>query len=202
VRGKRRRADRQLEDALAALRRALDATRVPWMVIGGIATIVRGVRRLTTDIDALVEDDGLDVATLIAALGARAIQPRIPDAARFARANAVLLVRHQPSGVDLDVALGRTGFEREALAARVRATYGTVRVPMARADDLVILKAMAARPKDIEDAIALLVLHPAIDVARVRRRLAELAELADEPELVTGLEDILARALSYRKRRR
>jgi prolyl-tRNA editing enzyme YbaK/EbsC (Cys-tRNA(Pro) deacylase) len=43
---------------------------------------------------------------------------------------------------------------------------------MARAEDLVVFKALAARPKDIEDAAALLLLHSTIDLARVRRRLA------------------------------
>ncbi len=53
--------------------------------------------------------------------------------------------------------------------------YGSVAAPMARAEDLVIFKAMAARPKDIEDAAALMLMHKEIDVGRVRRHLAELA---------------------------
>jgi hypothetical protein len=38
-------AEHRLEKALAAIASALRAARVPWMVIGGIAIIARGVRR-------------------------------------------------------------------------------------------------------------------------------------------------------------
>jgi len=47
----------KLEVAFADLGSALTATGVPWMVIGGIAVIARGVRRMTTDIDAAVRGD-------------------------------------------------------------------------------------------------------------------------------------------------
>ena len=68
---------------------------------------------------------------------------------------------------------------------------------MARAEDLVIFKAIAGRPKDMDDAEALLLLHPDIDVDRVRRVvrvLAELAELAELEHLPAQLDVIIGRA--------
>jgi hypothetical protein len=82
VRKTRSGGDRKLEAALADLAAALNATAVPWMVIGGIAVIARGVRRMTTDIDAAVRGDQLDVATLLQALARKRIVPRIRDAER------------------------------------------------------------------------------------------------------------------------
>jgi hypothetical protein len=49
--GKKQKGERLLESALSALTRALTTSGAPWMVIGGIALIARGVRRFTTDID-------------------------------------------------------------------------------------------------------------------------------------------------------
>jgi hypothetical protein len=71
----------------------------------------------------------------------------------------------------------------------------------------VVFKAMAARPKDIEDATTLLLLHRDIDVDRARRRLGELAALAEEPALLGGLEIAIeqsraARAKPERKKPR
>lgn len=43
------------------------------MVIGGIAVIARGVRQLTTDIDATVRGDQIDVASLLKALAKKRI---------------------------------------------------------------------------------------------------------------------------------
>lgn len=65
-----------------------------------------------------------------------------------------------------------------------------------------IFKVMASRPKDVEDATALLVMHRGIDLARVRRRLRELSLLAEEPSLSKGLETIIALARQTTSRRR
>jgi hypothetical protein len=62
-----------LEQALAALRDALADMEVPWMVIGGIAAVAHGVHRLTTDIDAVLWGNGVDVRPLLrdGSLGSR-----------------------------------------------------------------------------------------------------------------------------------
>jgi hypothetical protein len=194
VRKQPARGRRLLEDALAALAKALDATRAPWMVIGAIAAISRGVRRLTTDIDATVRGDAVTIDGLLAELARHAIRPRIDDAAAFAEENLVLLLRHTPTGVDLDVSLAWSAFEHDALATCTEARFGRVRAPMSTPEALVVFKAVAGRPKDEEDAATLLLLHSTIDVARARRRVAELADLAGAPEILEGFERIVARA--------
>ena len=191
-------AENRLERALAEIASALRDARVPWMVIGGIAIIARGVRRMTTDIDVVVRGDETTPAAMLRALATRRIVPRIDDAEAFARERLVLLLRHEPTGVDFDLSFGWTTFEHEALEARSDAAYGSVVAPMARAEDLVIFKAMAARPKDIEDAAALMLMHKDIDIHRVRRHLAALAALADEPILTSGLEAVIKLASAGR----
>ena len=161
------------------------------MVIGGIAVIARGVRRMTTDIDAVVRGDAIELRELLPLLATHRIAPRIDDAIPFAQANHVLLLRHQPSKVELDLSFGWTLFEHEALAARTIAAYGRVEVPMATPEDLVIMKAMAARPVDLTDAVDLLIMYPAVRIDRARRKLDELAEAAGEPLISAGLDQIL-----------
>jgi len=155
------RRDRHLlEDALEALALGLADAGAPWMVIGGIAVIAHGVRRFTTDIDAAVRGDAVSIDGLLGSLARRKIAPRIADAGEFAQENLVLLLRHEPSGVDLDVSLAWTAFEHDALRA----------------------------------AETLLVLHPNIDLARIRARIAELAALAEAPELLDAFERTAVRA--------
>lgn len=191
MRSKRKRGD-ELERALADLASALNATGIPWMVIGGIAVIARGVRRMTTDIDAAVRGDRVDVAAVLRTLGRKRIAPRIADAERFAAESLVLLLRHAPTGVDLDVSLAWTDFEQQAIAHASMTAFGVIKAPMARPEDLVVFKTIAGRPKDLEDAMALLVLYPNLDHARLRERVRQLAELADEPGLAGGLETAIA----------
>ncbi|MDX2014142.1 MAG: nucleotidyltransferase [Myxococcaceae bacterium] len=193
--------ERKLEDALSALTRALNDFGAPWMLIGGIAIIAQGVRRLTTDIDAVIQGDQANPETMLHALAANEIEPRIDDALAFAAENLVLLLRHGPTGVDLDLSFGWTSFEVEALQHRASLAFGRVRAPMATPEDLIVLKAMAGRPKDIDDAAALLTLHPNIRLSRIRARLDELSSLANAPEASQSLEEIVKKAGLSRARR-
>ena len=99
-----------------------------WLVIGGLALISRGVRRLTTDIDGTVRGDAITAGKVLDTAARHGIVSRIPHADAFARRNLVLLLRHAPSGVDLDVSLAWSNFEHEALEARSEAKFGRVRV--------------------------------------------------------------------------
>jgi hypothetical protein len=143
----KKQGEQLLEDALGALCAALDEIRVTWMLIGGLATIARGVRRMTTDIDAVVQGDAIDIPSLLLALAEHQIVARATNAAEFAGENLVLLVTHQPTGIDLDISLGFTGFERQAIEHREVVSFGKLSVPMARAEDLVVFKAIAARTR-------------------------------------------------------
>ncbi len=147
---------------------------------------------MTTDIDAAVRGDRIDVAALLKTLAKKRIVPRIDDAERFASESLVLLLRHQPTGVELDVTMAWTDFEHEAITASSIAAFGAVKAPMAQAEDLVVFKAIAGRPKDIDDATSLLELYPEMDRARLRERVSRLAALSEEPALADGLETVLS----------
>src|SRR4051812_10389619 len=108
--------------------------------------------------------------------------------------------RPQPSESDgirlpsTDISMAWTDFEYEALAASSPTAFGAARAPMAQAEDLIVFKAIAGRPKDIQDATTLLVLYPALDRARARRRVSQLAALADDPAPMNILETAIAAA--------
>jgi hypothetical protein len=167
---------------------------VPWAIIGGIAVITHGVRRLTTDIDAVMKGGSITAAEALRVLSRGGFEARIEDAEAFAATSLVLLLRHQPTGVDVDLSFGWTEFEDRAIAASTVLQFGRVSAPMAAPTDLVAFKAIAGRARDIDDAAALLLLHPGIDVDAVRRQVQELAALAEAPELIRGLDEALRRA--------
>lgn len=188
-------ADRGLLDALSALSAALRETSAPSMIIGGIAVIARGVPRLTVDIDATVWAESVELETLIAGLRARAIEGRIPDALDFARKRQVLLLRHLPSGTPLDVSLAWLPFEKEALARASPVDFGGVVMNVAQPEDLVVYKVVAWRDQDRSDVERLLVRHwKVIDLARVRRLVAEFADVLGAPERIQEFESVLVRA--------
>lgn len=184
-----------LASAVQAVARALAALPVEGMLIGGIAVIARGVPRLTRDVDATIAGGTLDLADLIAELRLHDLVPRIADAVEFARTNQVLLLRHAASAIDVDLSIAWLPFEMEALAAAETLELAGVRVPVARAEDLIIYKAVAFRPQDQQDIERLLTLYGrSVDRGRIRRIVRAFADALDEPERMAGLERMLDRA--------
>jgi hypothetical protein len=182
-------------DALRALTTALETFDAPSMIIGGVAVIAHGVPRLTVDIDASIVAAGLDIAQLETALASHGIRGRLPDAAAFATAHQVFLAAHETSGTPVDVTLAWLPFEEEALAARVRCDYAGVSIHIPRPEDLVVYKLVASRPRDLDDAEGLLVLHGSnMNLERVRRLIGEFARSLDDSERPIALERLIRAA--------
>jgi hypothetical protein len=162
------------------------------MLIGGLAVIARGVPRLTRDVDITVAVGEMDVRALADALATHGLIARIPDAVEFATARQVLLLRHEASGVDVDVTLAWLPFELESIAAAEPIDVGGVSIPVVRTEDLIIYKAVAFRPQDQQDIERLLTFHRKnVDMSRVRRIIGEFSEAMDEPERVAAFDRIV-----------
>ncbi len=184
-----------LSQAIAALRAALLESGAPHMLIGGMAVILRGVVRLTDDVDATVWGDGLDIELLVDTLSRHQITPRTADAVDFARERQVLLLRHDPSETPMELSLAWLPFEAEALGRAELIAVGDAIIPVAVAQDLVIYKAVAWRERDRTDIERLLSLYgSSIDLDYVRRIVAEFAAALDEPERNADLELLIRRA--------
>jgi hypothetical protein len=184
-----------LKRALSALTSALGAVGAPFMIIGGIAVVSRGVPRHTDDLDATIWAPDLDLDGLCGELEARAFAFRIDDGLRFARQHQILLLVHEPSMMEIDLSLAWLPFEEHALKRAPRERLRGVVVPVTCAEDLVIYKALAWRDRDRSDITHLLALHrDDIDAERVLSVVAPLAEAMDLPERARELESLLRSA--------
>ena len=189
--------ERALFRALAALAAGLSELSRPFMVIGGIAVIARGVPRQTIDIDATVAGDGLDMARLIDTLKQHGIAARIPNAAEFARQRQVLLMRHLPTGTPLDLSLAWLPFEAEALGRATAVDFGGVQIPVVSVDDLIVLKAVAWRTRDRGDIERLLALHRmTVDISWIRDTVRQFYDVLDEPERLAEFDALTREALA------
>jgi hypothetical protein len=182
-------------DLLADLAAALDALGLPWYLFGAQAAIVYGVARLTADVDVTVcAPDNRPPAGWIPTLEEHRFQPRFAEPAFLARTRVLPLV-HGPTQLPVDLVLAGPGLEEEFLARARRQAVDGVLVPVVDVSDLVILKVLAARPKDLDDVTALLrVQGERIDDARVRHVLAMLEEALGQSDLVPEFERLRARA--------
>jgi hypothetical protein len=182
--------------ALADLMQWLDATRIPSMVIGGVAASVLGRPRLTQDVDALAILPEAKWADALSAAARHGILPRIENPLDFARKSRVLLMRHAESGIDIDVTFGGLLFERAAVDNSQVHDLGGLRVRLPRVEDLLIMKAVARRPKDLQDIEGLLAAHPEADVGTVRRWVSEFATAMSASDMLDDFDKLVARSRS------
>jgi predicted nucleotidyltransferase len=171
----------------------LDAAGFKTCLIGGLVVQRWGEPRLTRDVDATVlADYGTEARVIDAVLGHFAA--RRPDALEFALANRILLVRAS-NGVDLDLSLAAFDFEREALDRATPYEFEPgVGLLTCSAEDLIVYKAVAARPRDVEDIRTVVIRQGRrLDVDRVRRWLQVFAELKEDPDLARPFEDALCK---------
>jgi len=174
--------------AAAELQAHCEAEGWKFCFIGGLAVLRWGEPRETVDVD-LTLLTGFSGEERFIRLLLNRYQPRIEDAAEFARTRRVLLLRAD-SGVGLDVALGGLPFEESAVErSSFFAFPPDVPLRTCSAEDLIVLKTFAARSKDWMDVEGIIVRQAGrIDWSYVRSQLEPLLELKEAPELWDELE--------------
>lgn len=187
---------RGLQRALAAAVRRLDAAGMPYMVIGGIAVLVRAPARLTRDVDITLQALPSAARQLLAVLRPD-FRPIPPKPLVFASKNYVLPTEG-PGGTHVDFIFAGTGFERAAVDRATVESIGTLRVRVCTSEDLILLKLLAGRPQDTEDVKAIVkAAGSGLDRRGLGRTIAALAESLDRPEIETFWRSVIRR-----KRRR
>lgn len=178
--------------AAAEVQAVCEAQQWRFCFIGGLALLRWGEPRETVDVDLTLLTGFADEERYLAVLMAH-FTPRIDNAAQFAMANRVLLLEAR-SGVGIDIALGGLPFEESVVARSSLFTYARgLELRTCSAEDLLVLKAFANRPKDWIDIENVLVRQgDVVDWAYVELHLCPLADAKEEPE-------ILARLLAHRQ---
>ena len=185
-----------LEPLLApikALQRLIEQFDHQGIIIGGVAASLLGQPRLTADADAMILMSLDELPRLLEIAQASGLRARYPNVIEFARRNRVVLLRHEESGVDVDISLGLLPFEVEAVERSSEHQVGTLTTRLPTPEDLIILKAVAHRPKDMLDIESIIGAQPHLDQDRIAFWVRQFAELLETPELWTDVERILQR---------
>jgi predicted nucleotidyltransferase len=168
---------------LAALQRLLERFDEQGVIIGGIATSLLARPRLTVDLDAVILLSIAEIPKLIQNAAEEGIVPRQKDAETFARKNRVLLLRHLSSNTNIDISLGILPFEVEMVERSQKLAVGAISLRLPTPEDLIVLKAVAHRPKDLLDIQAIIEIHPNLDRGRIEYWVKQFADALDQPEL-------------------
>lgn len=182
-----------LADTLAALARAFGRVQCDWYLFGAQAAILRGSRRMTADVDVTVVPGDVPVRQIIEALEAEQIHARFELDAVFVDQSRVLPMVHG-QGLPVDVVIGAPGLDEyfHERAETLDVAGLSVRVP--RREDLICMKLLAGRPRDMQDAEAMARAGP-VDLDEIRAFVSGMADaLADDSirsrlgSLLSGLE--------------
>jgi hypothetical protein len=180
-----------LQAAFTALQHLLGQFDDRGVIIGGVASGFLGKPRLTVDIDAVFLLSVDEIPRLLQAAEVEGIKPRLENVVEFARQNRVLLLRHAASGVNIDISLGILPFEEEMVTRSVVHRVGALSLRLPTPEDLIIIKAVAHRPKDLLDIQAIAENNPDLDLARIQYWVQVFAQALDQPDLWQELQAFL-----------
>lgn len=180
--------------ALLDLIRLLQHSGSEGVLIGGIAVALQGYQRATRDIDMLLWGENIDISELLQQAHESGFEPRASDPLAFALQNYVIPLVHQQTGIPVDIALAFTPFEQEAISNKILIQVYEVAVPVARPEDLLIMKCVSQRPIDLADIAELYKIYAdQIDLLRVRYWVEQFAEALEEPDLWARVQPFLQR---------
>lgn len=176
-------------DLLERLAHALADARLPYMIIGGQAVLLYGEPRLTRDIDVTLGVDVDRQAQLVAVAKSVGLTPLVTPES-FTTQTMVLPCHDPSSGIRVDFIFSFTPYERQAIDRAVPVSIRSAQVRFASAEDLIVHKMLAGRPRDHEDVTGILLKQPRLDLAYVRHWLAQFAAALDQP-LIDQFETLL-----------
>ena len=176
---------------VVALCKALIACKIEFVIVGGVAVSLVGRPRYTADVDAVLWDADQRLPEILDCLAESEFRPRAQNCMEVARRSRVLLLEDS-NAIGVDLSLGALPFERWMIDEAKGVETDMVTVPVASPEALVVMKAIAWRPKDIEDIRELTASNPGLNRERVFEYSEEFFELLGVAERLALLKDILS----------
>ena len=156
------------------------------MVIGGQAVLIHGEPRLTRGIDITLGVDATEFSRVMVAATAAELTPSVTDVEVFVRTTNVLPLSDPSTRLRVDLIFSFTPYEAEAIGRAIAITFDGVPVRFASAEDLIVHKLVAGRPRDIEDVAGVLARNAVLDEHYLLKWLAAFHDIVNR-DLVSEL---------------
>lgn len=154
--------------------RVFESLRLPYAIMGGIAVRAHGIPRPTYDVDFTLAVPRDRLGALFQAIADRGYT--VPDQYSNGWVDTVggmplVKVKLYIDGraIDADIFIAETPFQLEVIDRRISAEVGGLTVNLISAEDLILFKLVAARPRDMIDVQDVLFTQGEVDEAYLRR---------------------------------
>ena len=157
-----------MEDDLSRVFEALEQSGAKYLVVGGVAVVLHGHPRFTADVDLVVALEPANVRAVLGAIAGLAYRPRAPvnvadcadpkiRASWVEEKGLTVFAFWSPlmPATEIDLFVEEPFPFADGYARAVNVKLGSLTVSVASIDDLVAMKRVAGRPRDIEDVAAL-----------------------------------------------
>ncbi len=179
-------------ELLVALKKILSPRRIRWYLFGAQAAIIYGSARVTMDVDVTISVANERIGPLVTALLKGGFASRTQDLDAFIARSRVIPLFHKRNRMPLDLVVARDSLEAVFLARARPLDIGGVTIPVISAEDLIVAKLFAGRPRDIEDVRAVIgAVGSGLDLRHIRTLLGQLDEAEDRADLLPALERLL-----------
>ena len=116
----------------------------------------------------------------------------IPDAFEsFVKKTLVLPTKDKNTGIRVDFIFSFTPYERQAIERAKPVFLKGIAVKFASAEDVVIHKIFAGRPRDVEDVRSIMLKNPDLDLEYTTKRLKEFDRSMESDGFTKLLDNLL-----------
>jgi len=173
--------------------RCLERMNVPYLVIGGVAQAVIGEPRMTQDVDCIISVQPQDIEPVIDGLQAAGFDVDRPAIHRQIESTGTFSVTRGRWHVDL--ILASTDFERSAFQRAQRLRLYETETNLPTPEDLILLKLVPGRDKDLLDAKTVIIRHRTqLDRSYLERWAQRLSDEAEDARLWQTLQRLFKEA--------
>lgn len=159
---------------------------ISYILIGGFANILHGSVRTTRDIDVVVFVKYDEMERVVTAFK-KEFCGRVENQLQFLKKYFVLPLTHFSTKIEVDLSLGFSEFEKNALARSKKIKFQDVEINVCSVEDLILFKLVAARPRDLLDVQELMYRYRGKLDVKYLKSIAEAfreIERSDVPELL------------------
>lgn len=183
-----------MNDVLRALHEVsaiLERMELPYAVIGGLAVRAYGIPRPTFDVDfttRLPREKLAEFYEYVEAVGHSVLASYRSGGVDQVAGMPLIKLRTyiEGQGVDVDLFLAESEYQQELILRRQQVETPDGNLWLASAEDIVLLKLLAHRERDILDVLDVMFAYGQLDEAYLRK-------WADILKITSHLEEVLAR---------